>query len=147
MWAKILLNGGSLLGALPLQKILLYSIAMLLTATLVLGTLLKHQIERAGALESRLEQAYRGQASLRLSLDKEKASCKETVTILEANIRAKEQADKATEGLLRQVEEVLYERGKGGSNGSGAAMLKLLDSATCQARNNGIPCRPNNPTK
>lgn len=147
MWGRILSKGGSLLELLPLRQIMLYSIVILLGATLLLGSMLKHQLERNGLQEARLEEAYRGQASLRLSLDKEKDSCRETIGVLTKNIQIKQQSDRATIGLLRRAEEVMNERETMGDSSNPSALLQLLNSATCQARNNGLPCSTPKPAQ
>lgn len=121
-------------------------IVLLLTSTLVLGALLKAEIAHSSKQEALLEEAHRGQARLSLQLQQKGESCQATIDLLTQNIKVKKLSDKATKALIDQVEEVLNEKPKTEpAAGMPPAVFRLLDSATCQARNNGIPCSTSTP--
>lgn len=136
------------LNGLGLTRILVWLCVLLLGATLLLGWLLKGSYEERGALQARYDSAVVVQADLRtqikgLGADKKdlKASCEVTTSVQGENARIKRLSAQATTELIKQSGVILNEAVKNAAGGgSPDAVLQLLDSTTCKARNNGLPC-------
>lgn len=127
-----------------IRSIKLIAAILLLTATLVLGYLLKASYEANGELQAHLKSAEEAVATVSEQYTKKQQSCEVTDQLLSESRSARESADRNTNKLIKDIKGAFHENKQGsdaaGNSGIDNTVIRMLDAASCQAKHDGVAC-------
>ena len=127
-----------------IRSITLAVVISLLAATLVLGSLLKASYGANGELKQQLKASEDAVVTVSTQLTQKQQSCDVTDALLAESRRNREVADTNTTKLIKDLKGIVNEKRNEGNVGgvANSPLIRVLDAASCQASNDGVPCSP-----